>query len=107
MLIKQDLPSGIYNFADDKALSTNELITAVNRALGKKAKLWNISKKLIEKIAVFGDKVYLPLNTERLKKLTDSYVVSNRKVKASLGIEKLPVSAEDGLIKTIKSFKNK
>ncbi|UMQ43804.1 NAD-dependent epimerase/dehydratase family protein [Chryseobacterium sp. Y16C] len=105
MLIKNDLQSGVYNFADDKALSTNELISTVNKALGKKAKLWKVSKGLIEKTAGLGDKLKLPLNSERLKKLTESYVVSNQKIKSALGIEKLPLSAEEGLIKTIKSFK--
>lgn len=107
MLIKENLPSGIYNFADDKAISTNELITTVNQALEKRAKLWKISKNLIEKAAAFGDKLHLPLNSERLKKLTESYVVSNQKIKSSLEIEKLPVTAEEGLIKTIKSFRSK
>ncbi|KIC63431.1 NAD-dependent epimerase/dehydratase family protein [Chryseobacterium taiwanense] len=105
MLKKDGLPSGIYNFADDEALSTNELISTVNKALNKKAKLWSISKGLIEKTAGLGDKLKLPLNSERLKKLTESYVVSNQKVKSALEIEKLPLSAEEGLIKTIKSFK--
>lgn len=104
MLKKDEVQSGIYNFADDKALSTNELISTVNRALGKKVKLWEISKSLIEKTAGLGDKLKLPLNSERLKKLTESYVVSNQKIKSALGIEKLPLSAEEGLIKTIKSF---
>lgn len=107
MLVKNDLKSGIYNFADDEAISTNQLISTVNVALDKKAKLWNISKNLIERIAVFGDKLHLPLNSERLKKLTESYVVSNQKIKSALGIEKLPLSAEEGLIKTVKSFKTK
>ncbi|MDQ1161022.1 nucleoside-diphosphate-sugar epimerase [Chryseobacterium sp. SORGH_AS 447] len=104
MLLKEDLPSGIYNFADDGALSTNQLIETINKALDKKAKLWNISKSLLEKTASLGDKLKLPLNSERLKKLTESYVVSNQKIKTALGIEKLPFSAEEGLIKTIKSF---
>jgi len=106
-MLNKNIPSGIYNFADDKSISTNELILTINIALGKKAKLWKISKDLIEGIAGFGDKLHLPLNTERLKKLTESYVVSNQKIKSALGIEKLPVSAEEGLIKTIKSFKTK
>lgn len=105
MLIKEDLPSGIYNFADDGTLSTNDLIKTINRTLNKKAKLWKISKSLIEKTAKVGDKLHLPLNSERLKKLTESYVVSNEKIKKALEIEKLPISAEEGLIRTIKSFK--
>ncbi|WP_317043959.1 NAD-dependent epimerase/dehydratase family protein [Chryseobacterium sp. T16E-39] len=45
MLNKEDLASGIYNFADDDAVSTNELIKTINYAVGKKARLWNLSKK--------------------------------------------------------------
>ena len=30
--------------------------------------------------------------------------MSNAKIKAALGIEKMPVKAEDGIVKTIKSF---
>lgn len=104
MLKNKNIPSGIYNFADDESLSTNELITVINSVLGKKAKLWNISKNLIEKTASLGDKLKLPLNSERLKKLTESYVVSNKKIKWALGIENLPLKAEDGLIKTLKTF---
>ncbi|WP_185113197.1 MULTISPECIES: NAD-dependent epimerase/dehydratase family protein [unclassified Chryseobacterium] len=107
MLVNEDLPSGIYNFADDNGLSTNDLIKTVNKALDKKSRLWKISKHLIEKTAILGDKLKLPLNSERLKKLTESYEVSNRKIKSALEIEKLPLSAEEGLLKTIKSFKTK
>ncbi len=107
MLEDNELPSGIYNFADDKAISTNELISTMNKALEKKPRLWKISKKLIENIAIIGDKLHLPLNSERLRKLTESYVVSNDKIKSALGIKELPFSTEEGLLKTIKSFKNK
>ena len=104
MLMKEDLPSGIFNFAHDSSFSTNDLIKTINRALDKKPKLWKISKSLIEKTAELGNMLKLPLNSERLKKLTESYVVSNQKIKTALGIEKLPISAEEGLIRTIKSF---
>jgi len=107
ILKQKDIPSGVYNVADDNSLSTNELIQTVNLALGKKPKLWKISKSIIENMAGIGDRLRLPLNSERLKKLTESYVVSNQKIKSALGIEKLPLSAEEGLIKTIKSFKEK
>lgn len=58
-------------------------------------------------IARLSDRIKLPLNSERLKKLTESYVVSNEKIKTALKIENLPLSAKEGLIKTIKSFKSK
>lgn len=99
------IESGIYNFADDDFISTNELIKIISEASGKKAKLWNFSTGLISSIAKIGDKIKLPLNSERLKKLTESYIVSNEKIKKALHIEKLPVTAEEGLIRTIKSFK--
>lgn len=105
MLMHSDLDSGIYNFADDEVLSTNELILCINQALGKRAKFWSVPKNWVEKMAGLGDKLRFPLNSERLQKMTESYVVSNQKIKLALGIEKLPLTAEEGLLKTIKSFK--
>lgn len=99
------ITSGIYNFADDYALSTNDLVKIIANASEKKERLWKISTKLISSIAKVGDIIRLPLNSERLKKLTESYVVSNVKIKTVLGINKLPLSASEGLTKTIKSFK--
>lgn len=106
MLISE-LPSGIYNFADDNPVSTNRLVTLIAEASGKKPKLYKISVKSVMSMAKLGDKLKLPLNSERLKKLTESYVVSNQKIKTALKIENLPLSAEEGLIKTVKSFKSK
>lgn len=108
MLENSSLPSAVYNFSDDKALSTNELIKLIALSLGIKPKLWSIPIGLIKSVVKIGDILPLPLNSERLKKLTESYVVSNNKIKNALGIEKLPLSTTEGLEKTIKSFeKNK
>lgn len=104
MLKNQVIPSGIYNFADDQSLSTNDLVKIIANVSGKKEKLWKLNAKLISGFAKVGDIAGLPLNSERLKKLTESYVVSNAKIKTSLGLSKLPVSAKEGLEKTIKSF---
>lgn len=107
MIKNNNIASGIYNFADDNFISTNELIEIIGEASGKKSKLWKISSGFITSIAKLGDKIKLPLNSERLKKLTESYMVSNFKIKNELNIEKLPISAKEGLIKTIKSFQSK
>jgi nucleoside-diphosphate-sugar epimerase len=104
MMLNEDLPSGVYNFADDEALSTNELVTLIAEMLDKKPKFWSISAGLIKSLVKIGDVLPLPLNSERLKKLTESYVVSNAKIKQALGITQLPLSAKEGLEKTIKSF---
>lgn len=104
MMKQQTLASGVYNFSDDKALSTNELVRLIAETASKKPKLWYISKGFMQGIASIGDKIKLPLNSERLKKLTENYVVSNQKIKNALQIEQLPVSAEEGLRRTIQSF---
>ena len=96
--------SGVYNIADDVAISTNELISIIAKAGDKKPKLIRVPKIVIQKVANLGDKFNLPLNSERLQKLTESYVVSNAKIKQALNIDSLPVSAEQGLLQTIKSF---
>jgi len=53
-----------------------------------------------------GDRLHLPLNTEQLCKLTSSYIVSNEKIRAAIG-KALPLSSEEGLLKTFKSFNSK
>lgn len=105
ILENEKVKSGIYNFADDKPLSTNELVKIIANVSGKKEKLWDINSKVISGLAKIGDKIKLPLNSERLKKLTESYEVSNTKIKSALNISLLPLSAEEGLKITIKSFK--
>lgn len=104
-LLTRDIAGGVYNLADDKSLSTKELYSIIAKAAGNKPKVWNLPKPLINTIAKAGDAVKLPVNTERIEKLTENYVVSNEKIKQALGIKNLPVSAEDGITKTIQSFK--
>ena len=104
LLHNSQVASGVYQVADDSAISTNQLITIIAKATHKKPKLVRIPKVIINKLADIGDKFNLPLNSERLQKLTESYVVSNAKIKRALNIDSLPVSAEQGLLQTIKSF---
>lgn len=102
-LLKKDIKSGVYNVADDEALSTNEVVKILAQASHKKAKLWKIPSTFIKMLANVGDVLRLPLNSERLQKLTESYVVSNAKIKAALEIS-LPVNTTEGLMITAKSF---
>ena len=104
-VITNDIPSGIYNMGDDEALSTNELIEEICRSLGKKAHIWKLPKGLMNGVAKVGGWLHLPLNPERLRKLTENYVSSNDKIKKVLGVERMPVSARDGLKETLDSFK--
>ena len=103
-LLTKDVVSGIYHMGDDEALSTNELIALMCEVLGRKPHIWKMNKRMMEGCAGLGTLLHLPLNTERLRKLTENYVVSNAKIKSALGIERMPVRAEDGIRKTIESF---
>jgi nucleoside-diphosphate-sugar epimerase len=103
LIERKDIPSGIYNIADDEPLSTNYLIGLIAQSQNRNPRIWNISKKFIDGVASLGDKFHLPLNSERLHKLSTSYVVSNAKIKEAIG-KPLPVSSKEGLLKTFRSF---
>lgn len=104
LLENETVPSGIYQVADDKFLSTNELIQMLGASLGKKTKIWIMSAWFIKAVASIGDKIHLPLDSERLQKLTENYVVSNQKIVKAIG-KSLPMSSEEGLRRTFESFK--
>lgn len=99
------IPNGIYQVSDNQALSTNELIQIIGESLDKKNKIWKVPSLWIERMARLGDKMHLPINSERLQKLTENYVVSNHKIVTAMG-KSLPVSSREGLLKTFQSFKN-
>ena len=103
-LIEKEISSGTYNVADDEPLSTNELIALMAQTLKKPNRTWKLNKSFLQLCAKAGTLLHLPLNTARLQKLTESYVVSNEKLKQALGITRMPVTARDGLRKTLKSF---
>lgn len=104
-VLTKDVPSGIYNMGDDEALSTNELIEEICKSLGKKAHIWKLPKGMMTGLAKVGGWLHLPLNPDRLQKLTENYVSSNAKIKAALGVDKMPVDARTGLKVTLESFK--
>jgi len=98
------IPSGVYNVADDEHLSTNEIISLMAKSNNKKTIIFNVYPFIIKIIAKIGDVIPLPLNSERLKKLTESYMVSNEKLKKYIGKE-LPLTSRVGIINTFKTFK--
>lgn len=104
-VLTKNVESGIYNMGDDEALSTNELIEEICKSLGKKAHIWKLPKGLMNGVAKIGGLLHLPLDSERLRKLTENYISSNEKIKNALGIERMPVDAREGLKVTLESFK--
>ena len=103
-LCKGTVPNGIYPMCDDEAISTNRLIELIAESRGKRARLWRLPKGLMRFGAKIGDVLHLPLNTERLGKLTEDSVVDNSKIKSALGWDRMPIRAEEGLTTTLKSF---
>jgi nucleoside-diphosphate-sugar epimerase len=103
LIENENIPTGIYNIADDIPISTNKLIRLISVSQGKNPLIWNIPKFIIKSISLFGDLFHLPLNTERLSKLTETYIVSNVKIKKAIN-KPLPLNTEDGLLKTFISF---
>jgi nucleoside-diphosphate-sugar epimerase len=104
-ILEKDIDSGVYQVADDKSLSTNALIALISESVGKNASVLHINKGFIRYFAKLGDILNLPLNTERLKKLTESYLVSNEKLKNALNLNELPITAQEGMRKTLESFR--
>lgn len=103
-LIQKDIQSGIFQVADSEPLSTNEIIDLIAKSMNKKPSIWNIPIGLIQMAARLGDILPLPLNSEKVKKLTENYIVSNKKIAGSIGAS-LPISAKEGMKSTLNSFK--
>jgi nucleoside-diphosphate-sugar epimerase len=105
LIERKDISTGTYHIADDDALDTNQVIQLIGESLNQKVYLIPIPKRFITFIARLGDLLHLPLNSDRLSKLTENYQVSNQKLKNALGKE-LPVQAREGLLATLASFKS-
>jgi nucleoside-diphosphate-sugar epimerase len=103
LITREDIPSGVYQVADNETVATNDLILWMSDSLFKKCRLLKVPAPLIKWIAAVGDLLSFPLNSERLQKLTENYVVSNQKLLKAIG-KPLPFSAREGLMKTFQSF---
>jgi nucleoside-diphosphate-sugar epimerase len=97
------IESGIYNIADDISLSTINLVQMMSETLCKPIRILKVPKFLIRLIAKVGDFLPLPINSERLVKLTENYEVSNLKIKNAIQ-KKLPLSSIEGIKKTLITF---
>lgn len=103
LIYNTKIESGIYNIADDTSLSTIDLVQIIAEVLCKPARILKIPKLFVRFIAKVGDLVPIPINSERLLKLTENYEVSNLKIKNAIQ-KKLPLSSNEGIKKTIASF---
>jgi nucleoside-diphosphate-sugar epimerase len=103
LIENEGIKSGIYNICDDEPLSTNEVINIISNSLNTNTLILKIPKFLIKSLSKLGDFIKLPLNTERLLKLTNNFIVSNDKIKNAIK-KPLPISSRNGLINTFNSL---
>lgn len=103
-LLHSEIESGVFNLADTDCLSTVEVIHLIGDTIGKKPRIWSLNKRMITVLAQVGSFFFLPFNTNRLKKLTESYKVSNAKILQLTG-KNMPFTAKEGIRNTISSFK--
>lgn len=101
--INREIEPGIYQIADKEAVSIIDIIKLIGDATSHKPKVLKIPVPLVKSIAKIGNLLHLPLNSEKLKKLTENYLVSNQKLISALGVE-LPVQAQEGLKTTLRYF---
>ena len=97
------IESGIYNIADDVSLSTIDIVRVISEVLNKPTRIMKLPKLFVRFLAKVGDFFPIPINSERLLKLTENYEVSNLKIKKAIQ-KKLPLSSIEGIKKTIISF---
>lgn len=108
LLKSEKINSGIYHLSDDETLSSNEIVNIMKQETGLKIPCFPLPKRIISFLSKIGDhSTAFPLNTWRLKKLTSNLVVSNKKIKVELAIERLPKTAKEGLRETIRALKQK
>lgn len=105
LIENQNIKSGIYNISDDNPIYINELVKLISIVQLRKPIIYKFPKIFIQAIAKIGDYFHLPFNTDKLCKLTKSYVVSNKKITEAM-VKNLPIKVEEGLLYTINSFKN-
>ena len=97
------IESGIYNISDDVSLSTIDLVQIMSEVLNKPIRILKLPVLFVWSLAKIGDFLSIPINSERLQKLTENYEVSNLKIKKAIK-KKLPLSSTEGIKKTVTSF---
>jgi hypothetical protein len=75
----------------------------IGEVLEKKPIILNVPKPIMLGLSTFGGMVKVPFDENALQKLTESYIVSNTKIKQSLNISQ-SWDTRSGLKKTIESF---
>lgn len=102
-IINNNFSPGIYNISDNDPVSINEIIKLMFESKSKKPLIFKVPKIIIYILAMIGDYMPIPLNSERLEKLSSNYIVSNKKILTAIKKE-LPENTKSALIRTFKTF---
>lgn len=105
LISNESISTGIYNVSDS-TISSIELINLISSFTNKRIPILNIPKTIIHLIARIGDYLPIIINSERLNKITENYIVSNSKIKQAINTP-LPIQTELGFKKTIQSLSKK
>jgi nucleoside-diphosphate-sugar epimerase len=101
----KNIESGIYHVADNQTYTLKQLYFSVCTVLDVKPHIWYIPKFIVYFICMLGSIFKFPINLKRLTKLTNTLIVSNSKIKSSLGHD-LPYGGKKGLLNSFNYFKH-
>ncbi len=96
MLNRNDIPSGVYMIADDEPSSTTEVVKILSNSTEKNRYLSAIMSIITRFTLLLTRSIKNGKIAEVLKKIAGNYLVSNKKIKATLG-KLLPYSSVDGI----------
>lgn len=103
-MLEKELPEGVYHLTDDGSMNSTEAYHLIGQVVGKKVRVWRLGKGLFKMLATvigwFGG--YFDLFEYR--KLSMNFVASNHKIKAALGVEKMPFPLHDGFVKSVVEY---
>lgn len=102
-ILDNEIKEGLYHIADDEPTKTHNLIDKISKMSGVKSRIYDIPLLLLRAFARLGNYLPIPFDSHRYGKLTSDFVVKNDKIKQAIG-KPLPVTADEGMNKTIESF---
>jgi len=103
-MLEKDIPGGVYHLTDDGSMTSTECFNLMGSIVGKKVRVWRFGKGIFRVLAVIIGWFHGYFDLFEYRKLSLNFVVSNRKLKNALGLEKMPYQLQDGLIKSLKEY---
>ena len=72
-------------------MSSGQIVRLIHESGGMRHRSWAIPHRVMKAFAAIGDRIKaLPLDSERLHKLTSDCVVDNSPIKQALGVQRMP-----------------